>query len=66
MAFEVDEVDDAWEEGWSVLIRGSAVEVTDPDELTRLQRLPLRPWAGGDKPAHIRIVPAAISGRRIG
>jgi nitroimidazol reductase NimA-like FMN-containing flavoprotein (pyridoxamine 5'-phosphate oxidase superfamily) len=66
VAFEVDEVDEAWEEGWSVLVRGRAVEVTEPDELARLQRLPLRAWASGAKTRYIKIVPSEITGRRIG
>lgn len=65
VAFEADAVDQAWEEGWSVLVRGRAVEVTDPDELARLHRLPLRPWAGGERPHYIKILPSQISGRRI-
>lgn len=65
VAFEADAVDQAWEEGWSVLVRGRAVEVTDPDELARLHRLPLRPWAGGQRPHYIKILPSQISGRRI-
>lgn len=65
VAFEVDAVDATWEEGWSVLVRGRAVEVTQPEELSYLRQLPLRAWAGGDKPHFIKIVPSEISGRRI-
>src|SRR3974377_345971 len=45
VAFEVDGTDEAARTGWSVVIRGEAVEVTDPAELARLQ--PLRLQAGG-------------------
>jgi hypothetical protein len=38
---EVDATDAATRTGWSVVIRGEAVEVTDPAELTRLHELPL-------------------------
>jgi len=65
VAFEADAVDEAWEEGWSVLVRGRAVEVTDPDELVRMRQLPLRPWAGGQKPHYVKILPSQISGRQI-
>lgn len=65
VAFEVDAVDPSWEEGWSVLVQGVAEEVLDPDELQRLQALPLRPWAPGTKPHFVRIWPSHISGRRI-
>lgn len=65
VAFEVDEVDPAWQDGWSVLIQGTAHEVTDIAHLERLRRLPLRPWAPGERPVYLRIVPTLITGRRI-
>lgn len=65
VAFEVDDVDSAWEEGWSVLIQGGAERVTDEAELARLRQLPLRPWAPGDRSVYLRIVPRFITGRRI-
>lgn len=43
VAFEVDDVDAPWQEGWSVLIQGRADPVTDEAELARLRQLPLRP-----------------------
>jgi uncharacterized protein len=39
VAFEVDETDAAARTGWSVVVRGEAVEVTDPAELARLRKL---------------------------
>lgn len=66
VAFEVDRVDAAERTGWSVLIRGEAIEVTDPDELARLRGLPLRPRAPGAKGHYVRVLPASLSGRRIG
>ena len=51
--------------GWSVLVKGRAVEVTSPDELRRISELPLRFWASGDKPHWVRIIPRQITGRRI-
>jgi nitroimidazol reductase NimA-like FMN-containing flavoprotein (pyridoxamine 5'-phosphate oxidase superfamily) len=65
VAFEVDRIDAASGTGWSVLVRGEAIEVTDPTELARLRRLPLHPWAPGPKQHFLRILPAVISGRRI-
>jgi uncharacterized protein len=65
VAFEIDGVDPATRAGWSVVVRGEAVEVTDPAELARLRRLPLHPWATGAKAHYVRILPAAITGRRI-
>jgi nitroimidazol reductase NimA-like FMN-containing flavoprotein (pyridoxamine 5'-phosphate oxidase superfamily) len=65
VAFEVDGTDAATRTGWSVLVRGEAVEVTDPAELERVRRLPLSPWAPGPKDRYVRILPSALTGRRI-
>jgi nitroimidazol reductase NimA-like FMN-containing flavoprotein (pyridoxamine 5'-phosphate oxidase superfamily) len=65
VAFEIDGIDEAHRTGWSVLVRGEAVEVTDPVELARLRQLPLYPWAPGAKGHYVRILPALLTGRRI-
>ena len=65
VAFEIDGTDEAARTGWSVVIRGEAVEVTDRAELVRLRRLPLQPWAPGAKTHYVRILPAVLTGRRI-
>lgn len=65
VAFEIDGADPATCTGWSVVVRGEAVEVTDPAELARLRRLPLDPWAPGAKAHYVRILPAALTGRWI-
>jgi uncharacterized protein len=65
VCYEVDGIDQAEATGWSVLIKGRAAEVRDPDEVRRLAALPLRFWSLGDKAHWIRIVPADVSGRRI-
>lgn len=65
VAFEVDAVDAAWEEGWSVVIHGVLEEIHDLEELDRLRKLPIRPWASGRKAHYLRILPSAITGRRI-
>jgi uncharacterized protein len=65
VAFEVDGTDPANRAGWSVLVRGEAIEVTDPDELARLRKRPLHPWAPGARTHYVRILPAALTGRRI-
>lgn len=51
VAFEVDDVDAAWQEGWSVLVQGIAERIDDVVELARLKRVPLRPWAPGTRPS---------------
>ncbi|MEV8633966.1 pyridoxamine 5'-phosphate oxidase family protein [Streptosporangium sp. NPDC051023] len=65
VAFEVDRIDDASREGWSVLIRGGAHHVPAGDEQTDVKASGVQPWAGGDRELYITIVPAEISGRRI-
>jgi nitroimidazol reductase NimA-like FMN-containing flavoprotein (pyridoxamine 5'-phosphate oxidase superfamily) len=65
VAFEIDGADTAARTGWSVLIRGEAIEVTGTVELARLGKLPLDPWAPGARTHYVRILPAALTGRRI-
>jgi hypothetical protein len=66
VAFEVDRIDGAFSQGWSVLVRGHARAVTDPDSVQRLQeRAFSMPWAGGQRDLWIRIDPLSITGRRI-
>ncbi|WP_150242657.1 helix-turn-helix domain-containing protein [Nocardiopsis quinghaiensis] len=67
MGFEVDRIDGAMSEGWSVLVAGRARRVGDGAELAALRghRFP-RPWAGGEREAWIRVEPEGITGRRVG
>ena len=66
VAFEVDWVEPTWQTGWSVVVHGQAHLVTDPDELVRMRRLPLLPWAEGEKSNFVNIRSTLISGRRLG
>ena len=65
VAFEVDAIDEATRTGWSVVVRGTLAEVTDPAHLERLRTLPLYPWAPGAKNRYVRVRPRLITGRRI-
>jgi len=66
VSFEVDRLDDALREGWSVLLQGYAHTVTDEREVRRIEdRTRLEPWAGGARDVYVRIVPIWISGRCI-
>ncbi|WP_078067709.1 pyridoxamine 5'-phosphate oxidase family protein [Streptomyces jeddahensis] len=66
VAFEVDRVDDATSQGWSVLIVGPARVVTDPDAVRRLtRRAYTKPWGGGKCHMWVSIQPKRITGRRI-
>jgi nitroimidazol reductase NimA-like FMN-containing flavoprotein (pyridoxamine 5'-phosphate oxidase superfamily) len=65
VGFQLDRVDEAQSEGWSVLATGRARRVDDPDEVHRLSALELEPWAGGDRRALVRITPTELTGRVI-
>jgi transcriptional regulator with XRE-family HTH domain len=65
VAFDVDHLDDALAEGWSVLLSGSARIITDKDELDRAKALGIEPWAGPDLDVYVRLTPDEITGRRI-
>jgi transcriptional regulator with XRE-family HTH domain len=65
VSFDVDHLDEALAEGWSVLLSGSASIVTDPGELERARALGIQPWAGGGLENYVRLVPAQVTGRRI-
>jgi Pyridoxamine 5'-phosphate oxidase/Helix-turn-helix domain len=65
VAFEVDRVDDAMSEGWSVVVSGRARLVDDPEELLRLSSLGLEPWTGGNRHSLICITPTETTGRVI-
>ena len=47
VAFEVDAADAATRTGWSVVVRGTLAEITDPADLARLRALPLYPCTPG-------------------
>jgi nitroimidazol reductase NimA-like FMN-containing flavoprotein (pyridoxamine 5'-phosphate oxidase superfamily) len=64
-SFQIDRVDEAMSEGWSVLATGPARRVDDPDEMLALSTLGLEPWAGGNRHALVRIHPEEITGRVI-
>lgn len=65
VSFEVDRIDEAMSEGWSVLVSGHAHLVDDPDELEQIAALGIEPWPGGHRQTVIRIETAQVSGRSI-
>jgi nitroimidazol reductase NimA-like FMN-containing flavoprotein (pyridoxamine 5'-phosphate oxidase superfamily) len=66
VSLEVDQIDEAMSEGWSVLVTGRARLVDDPTELEQAADLGIEPWPGGRREALMRIETQTISGRRIG
>jgi nitroimidazol reductase NimA-like FMN-containing flavoprotein (pyridoxamine 5'-phosphate oxidase superfamily) len=63
--FQVDVIDPDLHSGWSVMVKGRAVDVTRPDERHRLATRPLTLWTAGAKDHWVRIRPAEVTGRRI-
>lgn len=63
MAFEVDEVDEYTQSGWSVLFTGTAEVVDDVDDLPTDAR-PL-PWPEQTRWLFVRVPARSITGRRL-
>lgn len=67
LAFEVDHFEDEHQLGWSVVARGRADVVSDPEELNRIRKVcaPL-PWADGARNLYFRLDWKELSGRALG
>ncbi|GGR84159.1 DNA-binding protein [Streptomyces humidus] len=66
VAFEVDHMDEALSQGWSVLAVGPASVVTEPGAVHSLtEHAHTTPWAGGERQMWVSIRPAHLTGRRI-
>ena len=64
VAFEVDGVDKAAGEAWSVVIKGHAIEIERAQEIFDALDLPLFSWHAAPMHRFVRIEPVDISGRR--
>ena len=63
VCFEVDQIDQTYHSGWSVLVTGTARELTGAEAEAALAK-PVRPWSGhGDHVVAIQI--ELVSGRRL-
>jgi len=65
VAFEIDDIDEERQSGWSVLVMGSAERVTQQYTLTTLWREGPVPWASGTRNLIIAITPDSITGRSV-
>ncbi len=66
VGFEVDHIDEATSEGWSVLLHGTARSIDDPAELARVSAAGVEPWAGSEgRTLFVAIPIEEITGRRI-
>lgn len=64
VAFEVDDIDDFLEAGWSVVVSGVA-ELLSEEELSRLRSAGPQPWAEGPRTLFVAIRTEQISGRQL-
>jgi nitroimidazol reductase NimA-like FMN-containing flavoprotein (pyridoxamine 5'-phosphate oxidase superfamily) len=65
VAFEVDQMDPVSHEGWSVMVTGVAREVTDADELERLESHRIPRWAPTGDGRVVAVSTDLVTGRRI-
>ncbi|MBC6461404.1 pyridoxamine 5'-phosphate oxidase family protein [Actinomadura sp. HBU206391] len=65
VAFEIDNLVPAAQQGWSVLVQGSAHHVESESERASVLAAGVEPWAGGVRELFVRILPTRITGRRI-
>ncbi|MEU8551599.1 pyridoxamine 5'-phosphate oxidase family protein [Streptomyces roseoverticillatus] len=64
VAYEADAIDPVTHLGWSVVVTGYCMPVTDPDELARCAAL-LKPWWEGRMDYAVRIRPTLVTGVRL-
>lgn len=64
-AFEIDETDEFFESGWSVVVVGR-LQLATEDDFARMRygKLP-EPWAGGNRWMFVRLPCEQVSGRRV-
>lgn len=64
VAYEVDGYDPTTGQAWSVVVKGTAKEMTALYDVIDTMALPLFPWHAAPKPRIVRIEPHEVSGRR--
>ncbi|MFI8823869.1 helix-turn-helix domain-containing protein [Streptomyces sp. NPDC053431] len=66
IAFEEDRADEAFSQGWSVLVVGPARNVSDPAAAQALREAAYStPWAGEGRDTVVVLAPRRVTGRRI-
>jgi nitroimidazol reductase NimA-like FMN-containing flavoprotein (pyridoxamine 5'-phosphate oxidase superfamily) len=67
VAFEVDNLNEGDQSGWSVLVQGFARDIGDAVDPTsrRLKQLTLETWPPGARPRWFHITPDKVTGRRL-
>jgi nitroimidazol reductase NimA-like FMN-containing flavoprotein (pyridoxamine 5'-phosphate oxidase superfamily) len=64
-AFEIDETDEFFESGWSVVVVGRLQLATEDDFAQMLYGKLPEPWAGGNRSMFVRLPCEQVSGRRV-
>lgn len=65
VSFEIDHLDEALGEGWSVLVSGRARPVDDSAVVSRCEGLGVTPWAAGRRDRFVRVEVEEVTGRRL-
>ncbi len=67
-AFEIDQLDHEYDQGWSVVAHGRLAHLTDPVALDRVHATwRPRPWAGGvSRHLYLQLTWDLLTGRRLG
>ena len=65
VVFEVDDSRPLYHAGWSVVVKGTAREITDESQLDELRRGPLHSWATRSSEHWVRLSIDEVTGRRI-
>ena len=65
VSFEVDRIDDAMSEGWSVLAAGTVQAMRATEDIDEVRALRIEPWAGGERRIYFRLSVTGLTGRRI-
>ena len=67
VAFEVDDLDDTMQQGWSVLATGQSRRIEDPHEVRTIRgEVDPQPWVDGHRNLYFRVAWTNLSGRRLG
>ncbi|WP_086825080.1 pyridoxamine 5'-phosphate oxidase family protein [Streptomyces sp. NRRL B-24572] len=66
VAFEEDRLDEAFSQGWSVLLVGPVRTVSDETSVQRINAAGRpEPWAGGGRETMVTLSPRRVTGRRV-
>jgi nitroimidazol reductase NimA-like FMN-containing flavoprotein (pyridoxamine 5'-phosphate oxidase superfamily) len=65
VVFEVDDSSALYHAGWSVIVKGTAHEITDESQLDELRRGSLHSWATRSSEHWVRLSIEEVTGRRI-